>query len=121
MNPTKDLNHELSNFESSLGELRVGRRLQQVTSSIGSFLDSQLAKLEKALVQCKNAELQNEVLQRIIAEFEQQKIDWEQTRVAEEKRLFAAGEKLIEGWKQLEQERANWKSAPNSKSVGAVR
>jgi hypothetical protein len=69
---------------------------------------SQVTRLEKSLDQCKAAVDQNQVVQRILSDFERQKETWERDRQAELKRLFEASEKLARGWKQLEDERQNW-------------
>ncbi len=95
-------------FERSLGELRSGRRLEKITSSIESFLLSQVSRLEKSLTQCQAAVEQNQVVQRIRSEFERQREAWELERQAEIRRLYEASEKLARGWKQLEEERQNW-------------
>ena len=92
-------------FETELGELRIGRRLKKLTRSVESFLQIQLTKLETALRECEKAEEQNELLRRMMTEFEEQKREWETKRLAEEQRLFEAGEKLMRGWEQLEIEK----------------
>lgn len=94
--------------ERSLAELRSGRRLEKVAASIESFLLSQVARVEKSLAECEAAVGQNQVVQRILADFERQKEVWERERQAEIKRLFDASEKLARGWKQLEDERQKW-------------
>ncbi len=96
---------EQTQFDSKLGELRLGRRLQKVTRSIENFLENQLARLESALNKCEIAEEQNSVLQRMMVDFEKQKRDWEAQRLEEEQRLFEAGEKLMQRWEQLEYEK----------------
>lgn len=95
-------------IDQSLTELRTGRRLEQVTTRIGSFLQSQIARIEESLAECEKSVNQNQIVQRIIADFEQQKADWESQRDAESKRLYEAGERLIAGWQQLEDERQKW-------------
>ena len=92
-------------LDRSLVELRSGRRLEKITASIESFLLNQVARLNKSLDKCKQAVDQNEILQRIMADFERQKESWEKERQAEINRLIEAGDNLIQGWKQLEQER----------------
>ena len=95
----------MARFESELGELRLGRRLKKLTSSIESFLQIQLSRLNTAMRQCEKAEEQNELLRRMFADFENQKRDWQLKQLAEEQRLFEAGEKLMRGWEQLEIEK----------------
>lgn len=100
--------HAPAVVERSLAELRSGRRLEKVAASIESFLLSQIARLEKSLAECEAAVGQNQVVQRILTDFERQKEAWERERQAEIKRLFEASEKLARGWKQLEDERQKW-------------
>ncbi len=102
----------------SLAELRSGRRLEKVTASIESFLFSQVLRLNESLDQCKLAVDENEIVQRVMANFEQQKADWENDRQAEIRRLSEASEKLIASWEQLENERQAWQAQCDSKVVG---
>ncbi len=104
-------------LDQSLIQLQTGRRLEQVSASIESFLLSQVARIEEALEKCQLAVNQNQIVQRILADFEKQKLDWERQREAEADRLYQAGEKLIEGWRQLETERRDWMAKRNSKSL----
>ena len=89
-----------------LNDLRLGRRLKSVTTSIESFLQNQLLKLETAMDQCAKVEQQNEMLKRMFAEFEKNKRDWEKHRLLEEQRLYEAGQKLVRGWEQLDVEKS---------------
>ena len=43
-----------------------------------------------------------------MSEFDQQKQAWEQQRQQEVERLQVASQKLIDGWKQLEDEKREW-------------
>lgn len=104
-NPNGSLNVDHASFESELGELRLGRRLKKLTSSVENFLQIQLSRLNTALRHCEKAEEQNELLRRMMAEFETQKREWQLKQLAEEQRLFEAGEKLMRGWEQLEIEK----------------
>ena len=97
---------EATAIDSSLDELRVSRRLQNVTVSIESFLHNQVQRLETALQQCEKVEQQNEMLKRMFAEFEKTKRDWEKMRLQEEQRLYEAGQKLVFQWEQLETEKS---------------
>jgi hypothetical protein len=109
-------NNRARSLDQSLIQLQTGRRLEQVSASIESFLLSQVARIEEALGKCQLAVNQNQIVQRILADFEKQKLDWERQREAEADRLYQAGEKLIEGWRQLEAERREWMSKRNSRS-----
>lgn len=92
-------------LDRSLTELSSGRRLEKITSSIEGFLLNQIARLNKSLDKCKQAVDQDKIVQRIMSDFERQKLVWEKERQTEIKRLVEAGDNLILGWKQLEQER----------------
>ena len=91
--------------KQTLNEIRAGRRLEKIVSSIESFLNSQVARIDAALEQCNQAVENDKVLQRILADFELEKQEWEVGRQQEIHRLQAAGEDLIRGWEQLESER----------------
>lgn len=104
-NDAQDLNVESASFETELGDLRLGRRLKKLTGSIESFLQIQLSRLNTAVLQCEQAEQQNELLRKMFADFENQKREWQLKQLAEEQRLFEAGEKLMRGWEQLEIEK----------------
>jgi len=93
--------------DRSLVELRSGRRLEKATISIESFLLNHVARLNKALDHCQLAVDQNKILQRVMADFQRQKAQWEIERQTELRRLFEASEKLAAGWKNLEAERQN--------------
>ena len=96
-------NHQ--SLDRSLAELSSGRRLEKITASIEGFLLNQVARLNKSLDKCKQAVDQDKIVQRIMSDFERQKQEWEKERQVEIKRLVEAGDNLIQGWKQLEQER----------------
>lgn len=88
-----------------LVELRAGRRLEKVVSSIESFLLSQVARLNQSLEKCQQALDQHQIVQRLVADFEVEKQQWELERQTEIERLVAAGEDLMKGWEELERER----------------
>ena len=58
--------------------------------------------------ECRLAENNDQILQKIRKDFEQEKLEWEETRNSESLRLIEASDKLIEGWKALEDERRSW-------------
>jgi hypothetical protein len=95
-------------LDRTLTEIRSGRRLQKIVSSIESFLLSQVTRLNNALEECNQAVENDKIVQRILAEFEKEKQAWEANRQAEILRLHEAGEELIRGWDQLDEERRKW-------------
>lgn len=94
-----------SNGDQILGELRATRRLELVASGIERFLRGQFSRLEKALDECERAVEHDQVIQRMLIEFDQQKKEWELQCEEEASRLKLAYQKLMEGWRQLESER----------------
>ena len=107
-NPTPILpggESDSQSLDRTLTEIRSGRRLEKIVASIESFLNSQVARLEKAIDECNQAVENDKIVQRILAEFEVEKAEWEESRQQEMLRLQAAGEELIKGWEQLEDER----------------
>ena len=95
-------------LDRTLTEIRSGRRLESIVASIASFLDGQIERLETAINECHKAVENDRILQRILADFELEKLAWEESRQAEIVRLQAAGAKLIHGWEKLENERRNY-------------
>jgi hypothetical protein len=95
-------------LDRSLVELRSGRRLEKVIISVESFLLNHVARVKKSLDQCQLTVDQNRILQRVMADFQRQKAEWEIDRQAEIRRLFEASEKLAAGWRRLEAERQAW-------------
>ena len=95
-----------SSLDRTLTEIRSGRRLEKIVVSIESFLNSQVARLDKAIAECNQSVENDRIVQGILAEFELEKAAWEKSRQQEIKRLQAAGEELIKGWKNLENERS---------------
>ena len=96
---------DTANFDNALGELRAVRNLEAVASSIDTFLSGQIEKIEASLRKCQEAFTQHRLLQERIIEFENRKDAWDAAQKLESQRLFEIGEKLIEGWDQLEKER----------------
>lgn len=94
-----------SALDQTLTEIRSGRRLERVVSSIESFLTSQVARLDKAIEECNAAVENDNIVKRILADFEKEKAAWDECRQREILRLQRAGEELIKGWEQLEIER----------------
>ena len=87
-----------TSLDSKLKEIRSGRRLDRVVSSISSFLNHQVDRLEKELDRCQKAVDNDQVVQRMLTAFEKEKQEWESARVAEIERLNEASEKLALGW-----------------------
>ncbi len=92
-------------LDQTLTEIRSGRRLESIVSSIESFLNGQVERLEKAVDDCNRSVENDKIVQRIKAEFELEKQEWEQQRQSEIIRLSTAGNELATGWEQLELER----------------
>lgn len=95
-------------LDRTLIEIRSGRRLEKIASSIESFLHNQVARLEDALRQCQQAEQNEKILQDILSTFDLKQKKWEEQRKAEIRRLDLASKQLALGWQQLEDERRNW-------------
>ncbi len=95
-------------LDRTLTEIRSGRRLQKIVSSIESFLLSQVTRLNVALEECDQAVENDRIVQRILTDFKKEKQAWEANRQAEILRLHEAGEELIRGWDRLEEERRKW-------------
>lgn len=106
--PIGDYANSDLDLDRTLTEIRSGRRLEKVVSCIESFLYSQISRLEKGLAECGKAVDNDEIVKKILADFELEKQAWEAERQLETLRLKEAGEKLIHGWEQLENERRNW-------------
>lgn len=95
-------------LDHTLTEIRSGRRLEKVVSCVENFLQSQISRLEKEMAKCEEAVDNDKIVQKILADFELEKQAWDAERQTETRRLKDAGEKLIQGWEQLENERRNW-------------
>ncbi len=93
---------------SSLEAVQVNRKLQKITSSVESFLFNQVERLSEALRTCREANEQAERFQSQLDSFEEKRAEWELQKETETNRLNLACEKLIEGWKQLENEKRQW-------------
>lgn len=93
---------------NEMHKARGARRLDRIASSISSFLMNQVERLERELDRCQKAVDNEQIVQQLMADFEQQKSDWELNRQIEIERLNAAGEKLVAGWEKLETERRDW-------------
>jgi hypothetical protein len=116
--PDFERNADRQSLDRTLVEIRSGRRLEKIVSSIQSFLLSQVTRLETALEECSRAVENDRIVQQILADFESEKQAWEVNRQAEILRLTAAGEELIRGWEQLENERRKWSDKLGSASTG---
>jgi len=88
-----------------LSDIRSGRRLERIVESIRHFLEMQVSKVEDTLVQCEAAVENDRRLHQKMAEFQQEKHQWNETRKLEVQRLSAAGDELAKAWEQLEAER----------------
>ena len=114
-----DWTESIQSLDRSLAELRTGRRLEQVAASIETFLLSQVARIEESLELCQTSVGQNQIVQRILADFEKQKVEWEEQRQSESRRLYEAGERLIRGWEQLETDRQEWLAKQEAENISA--
>jgi hypothetical protein len=106
--PMCDVAVESQSLDRTLTEIRSGRRLEKIVKSIENFLHSQISRIDKVLEECRLAEDNDKILQKILQDFEQEKLDWEETRHSESLRLVEASDKLIQGWQELEDERRRW-------------
>ena len=102
---------EAMSRDQVLSKIRSGRRLEKIAESIESFLDNQVARLEKAMLECESAAENDRIVQSILASFEKEKLAWEEMRQLEIARLSRAGEELIKGWASLEAEQIKWLDA----------
>lgn len=99
---------ETTSLDSTLKEIRSGRRLDRIVSSISSFLQHQVDRLETELDRCQKAVDNDQVVQRMLTAFEKEKQEWESARQAEVERLNEASDKLALGWEKLEHEKQEW-------------
>ena len=106
--PTQNDTPEYRSLDRKLTEIRSGRRLEKIAASVEHFLNSQVSRLESTLDEIQRAEENDKIVQKILADFEEEKLSWEKRRQAEIARLNDASEKLIKGWQQLEEERRTW-------------
>jgi len=88
-----------------LSDIRAGRRLERITSSVQSFLEVQVSKVNAALEQCEAAVKNDRLVADRLADFEKEKRVWESARDTEIKRLSVASDELAKAWTQLETER----------------
>ncbi len=105
LSPTLPTSQSLDN---TLKDIRSGRRLNRIASSISSFLLHQMDRLEAELDRCQKAADNDQVVQRMLTAFEKEKLEWEAARAAEIERLNDATEKLASGWEKLESEKQQW-------------
>lgn len=92
-------------LDQMLSDIRSGRRLERIVDSIKHFLDIQVSNVEQVLKQCEAAVDNDRRLKKLFVDFEKEKHQWSQARQAEIERLSIAGDKLIQGWVDLEAER----------------
>jgi hypothetical protein len=104
-----------NSLDRILVEIRSGRRLEKIANSIENYLHNQVARLEDALRQCRQAEQNEKVLQDILSNFELEKEKWKEQRNAEVRRLDLASQQLALGWQQLEDERRQWLDERNGR------
>ena len=119
--PSQGETPELRSLDQKLTEIRSGRRLEKISASVESFLNSQVSRLETVLDEIQRAEENDKIVQRILADFEEEKLAWEERRQAETLRLQKASEKLINGWQQLEDERRKWVDERGSHETGRLK
>ena len=100
-----DSRNDDSQLDRTLSEIRSGRRLEKLIASIQGFLNGQVARLDKALDECQAAVDNDRIMRTVLASFETEKKQWQEKCEAESKRLKAEGQKLAEGWKELEDQR----------------
>ena len=100
-----DLPQNTRSLDRSLTKSRSARRLESVVSSVESFLNGQVERLEQAIQQCNQAVDNDRIVQSIMADFELRKQEWESQRASELARLELAGNELAKAWEQLETER----------------
>ncbi len=105
-------------LDQTLVEIRSGRRLEKVASSIENFLLSQLTRLEKELDRCQHAVNNDAIVQRAKLELVNCKLQWEAERDAEVLRLHEASTQMVAGWKQLEDARRKWLDECNGSFAG---
>ena len=116
--PLDDRHSGPQSLDRTLSEIRSGRRLEKIVSSIESFLLSQITRLDTALEECNRAVEDDKCVQRMLADFQLEKQAWEVNRQSEVQRLSTAGEELTRGWEQLEEERRKWSDERGHGSTG---
>jgi hypothetical protein len=94
-----------ANRDQVLSDIRAGRRLERITSSVQNFLETQVAKIDEALEQCEAAVENDRLVRDRLAAFEKEKREWETARNAELKRLSVASDELAKAWEKLETDR----------------
>ena len=105
----RNLSEQPTEFRDQiLNEIRSGRRLEKIASSIENFLNHQVEKLEQAIEECRRAAENDRVVKEILKRHEEEKKVWEEERRAETLRLAQAGEELVVAWDKLEEERRHW-------------
>lgn len=97
-----------SSLSQTLDELRASRRLQKIVTSIESFFQIQLNRLQEVADECQRVAGKDASLQQMLAEFEEEKHQWKIACQQEVARLSVAGERLVEGWNELEVARRDY-------------
>lgn len=97
-----------------LSDIRSGRRLERIVESIRHFLEMQVSKVEHTLAQCEAAVENDRRVHQKMAEFQQEKHKWNETRRLEVERLSAASDELAKAWEQLETERRQFLDSKSS-------
>ena len=100
--------------DQMLADIRSGRRLERVVESIRSFLDVQVEKVDQTLASCEAAVQKDKQLRKRLAEFQEEKHQWDQIREAEIARLSITGDELAKAWIQLETERRKFLDSKTS-------
>ena len=95
-------------LSSSMDAIQISRRLQKIANSIEGFLFSQLSQITNAIESCQQSTQQSRTADQVLSELDAKQKAWESEKEAEMRRLDLACEKLVEGWRDLENERRKW-------------
>jgi hypothetical protein len=79
-------------------------QLQQIAAQIQSFLSRQIDRLEQEISTCAPATEEHAELEAMLNEFRQERADWEQEKLQEQRRIHEDSQRLIEAWQRLEAE-----------------
>ena len=100
--------------DQMLADIRTGRRLERVVESIKRFLEVQVEKVDQTIISCEAAVREDRRLRKRLAEFQEEKHQWDQNREAEIARLSIASDELAKAWAQLETERRKFLDSKTS-------
>ncbi|MEL7497477.1 MAG: hypothetical protein AAFN77_07695 [Planctomycetota bacterium] len=113
MSTQPEANSNTKMRDQILNEIRSGRRLEKIVSSIENFLNHQVEKLEQAMAEVDRAAENDRIVKDILRRHEDEKRLWEEERQTETIRLSQAGDELIKAWDKLEEDRRNWVESRN--------